>query len=276
MSIGGVVQTLLYRTISPGAFAFIRLRWRFLLFVKQTVASWFITRAPDVRGFGGGSGALDLFETIGNVNVLARTSMCRVMLRHGSDKSYHSHNYTTVYAALFKGLRDQPLRIFELGLGSNNLAMPFHMGVNGIPGASLRGWREIFPHAEVYGADIDRDSLFGEDRIKTFYCDQLNRESIRDLWLHPDLSEGADVLIEDGLHTFEGNVSFLEGSLAHLRPGGTYVIEDIDQENAERWRNLLEADYSKRFPKYAFAFVSLPTYADVRDNNLIVIRRVAE
>lgn len=275
MSLKDAIQATLYRTVPPKAFAFIRLRWRLLFFARQTIASWKRKLSPDVRGIGSESSALEFFETMGRVNVLARTNMCRVMLRQRSDKSYHSHNYTTLYTALFKGLLDQPLRIFELGLGSNNVAMPFNMGADGIPGASLRGWREIFPNAEIFGADIDRGSLFEEERIKTFFCDQLSRESIHELWSQPELREGMDILIEDGLHTFEGNVSFLEGSLTHLRPGGTYVIEDVDEENAERWQVLLETDLKKRFPAHLFAYVSLPTFAGVRDNNLIVIRRGA-
>ncbi len=276
MRVRAAVQSLLSRAVGPRVFAFIRLRWREFLFVRQTVASWFIRRTPEVRGFGESRGAEELLKTIGSVNVLARTKLCWIMLRHGSDKSYHSHNYTTVYSALFKELGDRPLRIFELGLGSNNPAMPFHMGTEGIPGASLRGWRENFPHAQVYGADIDRDSLFEEDRIKTYQCDQLSQRSICELWAQPDLQEGADIVIEDGLHTFEGNVSFLEGSLEHLRPGGLYVIEDIRQDTAAGWWTRLEAVYSSRYPECAFAFVSLPTFADVRDNNLLVVRRNAE
>src|SRR4029450_4369166 len=99
------------------------------------------------------------------------------------------------------------------------------MWVCGIPGASLRGWRELLPKAIVYGADIDRRILFRKDRITTFYCDQLDRSSIRELWSCPDLQDGVDFLIEDGLHTFEANVTFLEESLNHLRPGGIYVCE---------------------------------------------------
>jgi len=154
--------------------------------------------------------------------------------------------------------------------------MPSNMGVNGIPGASLRGWREIFPRAQVFGADIDRDMLFQEQQIKTFYCDQLCQQSITDLWAHPDLQWGADIIIEDGLHTFEANTTFLEGSLEHLHPGGFYVIEDICQDDAERWHARFEAIYSKRFPAYEFAFVTLPTDSGETYNSLLVIRRGVE
>jgi hypothetical protein len=93
------------------------------------------------------------------------------MTRHGSDKGKGQgwHNYTTIYSVLFGKLHDQPFLIFELGLGTNNPNFPVNMGINGRPGASLRAWRELFPRALVYGADIDRDILFEEDRIKTFY-----------------------------------------------------------------------------------------------------------
>jgi hypothetical protein len=81
-----------------------------------------------------------------------------------------------------------------------------------------------------------------------------------------------DILIEDGLHTFEGNSTFLEESLGMLRPGGYYVVEDILQEYFEEWRRWLEP-YAKRFPNHEFAFVELPSPSNGLDNNLLIIRR---
>jgi hypothetical protein len=91
-------------------------------------------------------------KQVRSVNALAPTKMCRVMVEYGSDKGKGWYNCTTVYSVLCKACRDQPLRIFELGLGTNNPALPSSMGVYGRPGASLRGWRELFPNAFVYGA----------------------------------------------------------------------------------------------------------------------------
>jgi hypothetical protein len=227
-----------------------------------------------VQGFPGGHTSERLLHQLRGINVFAPTKMCRVMTWHGSDKGKGLHNYTTIYSVLFGKLRDQPLLIFELGLGTNNPNFPFSMGVNGRPGASLRGWRELFPHAIVYGADIDRDVLFEEDRIKTFYCDQLDSVAIRDVWSQPELQGGMDIIIDDGLHTFEGNTSFLDGSLDRLRPGGVYVIEDILQETIAKWHNQLETIYSKRFPNHEFALVMLPNArSSGYDNNLLIIRR---
>jgi SAM-dependent methyltransferase len=191
------------------------------------------------------------------------------MTKQGSDKG-RAHRYTSVYSALFRERYDEALRVFELGLGTNNPDAPSNMGVFGAPGASLRGWRQLFPQALVYGADIDRRILFQEDRIKTFYCDQLSPSSIRELWEHPELRDGADIIIEDGLHTLEANLAFLQASLHHLRPGGIYVTEDIPQNHANEWLDRLETIYSKQYPTYEFAFVTLPNGAS---HGLLVIRR---
>jgi hypothetical protein len=266
-------RALLRRKLSPHAYQYVRYYWwcsRFYL--PRLGASFFVRRTPKVQGFPR-SHTSELIHQLRGINVFAPTKMCCVMTRHGSDKGRGWHNYTTIYSVLFGKLRDQPLRIFELGLGTNNPKLPSSMGVNGIPGASLRGWRELFPHALIYGADIDRDILCDEDRIKTFYCDQLDSVAIRDFWSQPVLQGGMDIIIDDGLHTFEGNISFLDGSLEHLRPGGVYVIEDIVQETIERWHNQLETVYSKRFPNDEFALVELPNSFNDYDNNLLIIRR---
>ncbi len=94
--------------------------------------------------------------------------------------------------------------------------------------------------------------------------------STRQLWSHPDLRGGADIIIEDGLHTFEANISLLEGSLDHLRPGGIYVTEDIGWDRFDQWYDRLETIYSKQYPTYEFAFVVLWSRGY---NNLLVARR---
>jgi hypothetical protein len=246
--------------------------WYAFVYLPHRVASWFIRRTPQIYVFGGDKSSL-LVRQLGGVNVLAPTRMCRIMTKHGSDKGRRWHNYTTVYAAILDGYRGRPLRIFELGLGTNNPELVSSMGVTGRPGASLRGWREIFPQASIYGADIDRAILFEEERIKTYYCDQLDQEAIRALWSEPALRGGMDILIEDGLHSFEGNISFLDGSLAQVRPGGIYVIEDIATDTIERWRSALQSTYAPRYPDYQFVLVVLPNAQNRADNNLLVIRR---
>lgn len=251
-------------------------RWYTQSILPQLIASCVSKTKPSIRGFGVHCSA-GLVAQLQNVNVLAPTRMCRIMTKYGSDKGDHRwHNYTTVYSKLLKKRRKEPLRVFELGLGTNNSQLVSnmgHMGGYGQPGASLRGWREIFPRSLVFGADIDRTILFQGDRLKTFYCDQRNETAIRELWSQPDMQAGADVIIEDGLHTFEANVSFLEQSLERLQPGGVYVIEDIQQELLGIWCEWLDDVAQRRHPSYEYALVVLPHPQNEVDNNLLVIRR---
>jgi hypothetical protein len=199
--------------------------------------------------------------------------MCRIMTKYGSDKG-RPNKYTPIYSELFKERTSQSLVLLELGLGTNNPDLPSNMGVFGIPGASLRGWRDVFPNAAVYGADIDRAILFEENRIKTFYCDQLSASSIEELWSHRELQGGADIIIDDGLHTLEANVSFLGGSLKLLRPGGIYIVEDILWGDIDEWYAGFETVYAKKYPNFEFAFVIISK--NQGSNNLLVIRRLPD
>ena len=268
-----VIRNFLFASLPPKAFQTIQFAWHCFGLFLRTIGSTFVQRYPEIHDFGR-DGSSCFAEQLRGVNVLAPTRACYVMAKYHSDKASRWHNYTTVYSALFNGRRHQPLRIFELGLGTNNPGLPSTMGVSGVPGASLRGWRKLFPHAQVYGADVDTTILFQEDRIKTFRCDQLDQVSIRTLWSQPDLQAGMDIIIEDGLHTFEANISFLEGSLEHLRTGGTYVIEDIAPDMVNRWCDRIKMIYSKRYTGYEFALVILPKSLNLSDNALLVIRRL--
>lgn len=274
MGIVAFARKNLRRTLSAKAYRFARFCWWHANFyLPHLLASRFVQCYPSVQGFPD-SEASQLPRLLRSVNVFAPTAMCRVLTKHGSDKGQGWHNYATIYSVLFREFRDRTLRIFELGLGTANPNFAFNMGPDAQPGASLRGWREVFPDATIYGADIDREILFDEDRIKTFYCDQLDSDSIRDLWAQPALQGGIDIIIDDGLHTFEANTLFLEGSLEQLNPGGVYVIEDIFRGTIEsRWRQQLDV-YSKRWPTFEFAMVELPNSRNDKDNNnMLIIRR---
>ncbi len=205
------------------------------------------------------------------------TPLCKIMGANKSDKGHEDihnswHNYTLLYYKMFEGLRDKPLRIFELGLGTNNINIPSNMGANGRPGASLYGWAEFFPNAIVFGADIDKDVLFHTDRIKTYYCDQTNPEIITDMWRSPGLEESFDIIIEDGLHEPNANVCFFENSIHKLKDGGVYVIEDIAYNTLPQWEVQLNI-WRKQYSKYIFNIARLNSKVNDWDNNLIIIQK---
>jgi SAM-dependent methyltransferase len=171
-------------------------------------------------------------------------------------------------------MRDKPLRIFELGIGTNNVALPSNMGAHGIPGASLRGWREYFPHATVFGADIDTAILFREDRIQTFACDQTNPGTIAAMWGNPELAEGFDIMIDDGLHTFKANACFLENSLHKLKPNGYFIIEDIENSQEYLFEPKIK-EWESQYKDCLFKLLKIPSTRNHFDNNLLVVFKSA-
>ncbi|MDP9051308.1 MAG: hypothetical protein M3O31_11410, partial [Acidobacteriota bacterium] len=96
--------------------------------------------------------------------------------------------------------------------------------------------------------------------------------AIRDLWAQPELRDEMDIIIEDGLHTFPANVSFLAGSLDHVCVGGTYVVEDIARKDLPLWHKQLPI-YVEEFPGFDFVLAELPNALNSHDNNMLIIRR---
>ena len=187
--------------------------------------------------------------------------MCDLSTKHGSDKGSR-HNYTTFYNLIFESIKLENLNIFEVGLGTNNINVPSNMGKFGVPGASLRLWKDYFPNSLIYGADVDKGCLFQEERIKTFFVDQTNSETIQKMWLDNFEKIELDILIDDGLHEFNANKNFFEN--------GIYILEDIDDSYLNEVNQWFDSLISEG--KYSYVgVVTLPINTDIQANNRIGI-----
>ena len=180
---------------------------------------------------------------------------------YGSDKGellagnhpypWESHRYTDYYSQLFRHTRNSISKVFECGLGTDNPELPSSMGISGRPGASLRVWRDYFHNAIVYGADIDSEVLFAEDRIRTFYIDQLDPESISTCWRNIGESD-FDLMIDDGLHTFEAGTTLFTHSINKLASTGIYIIEDVLDISLMLYREFFsELNYDVEFISFS-------------------------
>ena len=204
-------------------------------------------------------------------NVLSK--LCE---KYGSDKGFINpdqkkpynwtpHSYTSYYYSIFNLSKDKIKLIFECGLGTNNPSLASNMTATGIPGASLRVWRDYFKNAEIYGGDIDKEILFEEERIKTFYVDQLNKESINSMWKNINLNN-CDIIIDDGLHTPAANLNFFFNSFNKLKNNGIYIIEDVKNKHLEYIKEKLK-DYDVEIVTLSNKFM------DVYGSNLIIVRK---
>jgi hypothetical protein len=197
--------------------------------------------------------------------------------KYGSDKGeisksghpypWRSHNYTDIYSKLFFNRREEIKIVFECGIGTNNPNITSNMSISGKPGASLRVWRDYFPNAIIYGADIDKAVLFEELRIQTFFINQLDPVSVKNFWNLVD-ERDVDFILDDGLHTYDAGITLFENSIDYLSREGYYIIEDVSPRDNLKYKNYFnESNYV-----VDFIHISIPNIG-VNDNSLIMIRK---
>lgn len=147
----------------------------------------------------------------------------------GSDKDT-DHSYGELYDDLLARYVDLPdVAILEVGV---------------LHGAFLQAVAEFLPRAQVHGLDISLAKLgkqwdWTNPRIHTHEADgTLPSTALR-------LGTRFDLIIEDASHLPAHQVETLDAFAPFLKPGGVYVVEDIDQYHADYVRQHLTAVASR-------------------------------
>ena len=202
------------------------------------------------------------------VNSSSNSKLTELMNLHGSDKGgkNNHHNYSEYYSEIFFNKRKEIKNLIEIGLGTNNINLPSNMGATGVPLASLRAWRDYFKNADIYGADIDKNILVNENRIKTFFVDQTKPETIKALFKSIGI-DSFDIILEDGLHEYNANICFFENSIEYLTDDGIYIIEDIYYKDKEKFIN-----YFKK-TNYNYSVVDIFHEKNIANNCLVIVRK---
>lgn len=160
------------------------------------------------------------FEVVDDVLVAKITRKCDELTRladhYGSDKGRYGyydlplgHRFTEIYYQLFKDKKYEFKKILEVGIDG---------------GASVRMWRDFFPNAQVWGADIYL-KFKDEDRIKVIRVDQ-GLESDRKM-LVEKIGYDVDLIVEDGSHTNIHQQRTFASLFRMLKEDGTYILEDV-------------------------------------------------
>ena len=185
----------------------------------------------------------------------------------GSDKGGRNnhHNFASYYSEIFFHKRNDIKNFLEIGLGTNDTSVLSNMGSNGIPLASLRAWRDYFKNANIYGADIDKNILKNEDRIETFYVDQTDPITIKEMFKNIG-EKKFDIILEDGLHEYNANICFFENAIEYLESNGTYIIEDVYYKDQDKFIKYFENK------KYNFSIIDIFHEKNIANNCLIIIK----
>ena len=163
--------------------------------------------------------------------------------KYASDK--HSQNgYAPIYHGLFKHLRDAPISMLEIGIGTmlpNVYCSMYGHDLPGYrPGASLRAWRDYFAHPDstIHGMDVQPDTMItDEPKITTHLCNSTDLSALRDALVY---AHRFDIILDDGSHIAEQQFLTLQNLWPFLKRNGLYVIEDVNRVDHNQGRILVD------------------------------------
>ena len=142
--------------------------------------------------------------------------MREIFCRHGTDKGTW-HRYYVPYSRLLERYRAlAPARLIEIGIHS---------------GSSLRAWLEIFPKLQLSAVDVDPKTRENAPEGCTVYIGDQGDESFLDAVIAAE--DPWDVVIDDGSHRIDHQKDTFDKLWPRVRPGGLYVIEDLQSSRAE-------------------------------------------
>jgi hypothetical protein len=158
----------------------------------------------------------------------ADNELTRLFNSAGSDKGSEvywgegvPHMYGLTYEPLLAPLRERQFNLLEIGLDTASQ-------VTGEPAdaPSLRAWREFFPHATLFGYDINDFGFFKQRDTRTFQGDQASPEHLR-RFIEASGFPHFTVIVDDGSHVPSHQQTALAHLFEHLEGSGFYFIEDL-------------------------------------------------
>lgn len=144
------------------------------------------------------------------------SSLDQLAIKYGTDKSSKIHNYTEQYAHYLNSVRDQPLRVLELGWGGHEDPDK--------GGASAQMWRDYFPNGTVVCIDVEEKTI--TDAHKGLH---FRKGSQADPDFIAQVAEEFgpfDLIVDDASHLSSLTIKSWELLYPHLKSGGIYVVED--------------------------------------------------
>jgi hypothetical protein len=172
-----------------------------------------------------------------------KTKLCELFEKYGSDKCLqYFHTYSIDYFKLFAPVRNDIKVFVEIGVGNIELMADRIVPADKYqPGASLRAWNDFFPSANIYGLDINKTDFFEYDRVSCMWTDQSNAVELNktlDKIIALEGGKHVDVILDDGSHIAEHQLLSIKTLSSYLKPGGLYIIEDIKNNDLDKFVNL--------------------------------------
>ena len=123
--------------------------------------------------------------------------------------------FTPIYHSVFGHLREQPIRLLEIGVGGYEFRR--------VGGASLAMWADYFPNGKIAGIDVEEKELDLGPRVTVLRGSQVDAE-----FLERVVAEHGpfDIIVDDGSHVPQHIVASFGHLFPSLTANGIYAIED--------------------------------------------------
>lgn len=132
-------------------------------------------------------------------------------LRAGTDKASHHHDFLRFYEGFLGPMRFQDVSVLEIGVYQGN---------------SLAMWEEYFGRGRIVAIDIEPAAKqFETERARVEIADQAN---IADLVRIATRYGPFDLVLDDGSHFWDHQITSFRYLLPFVKPGRFYILEDLD------------------------------------------------
>lgn len=169
----------------------------------------------------------------------AYTNFCVISEYFKTNKSKKNCNYSSLYNSIFNDYREESMRIIEFDVSTETDTI--------VAGGSLQAWSVFLPNSEIIGIYQDQSMMYQNDKIESFLCEKVDKESIQTFWSDPVLEEEFDVIIESGLVNLDDKITFMQNSLHKVKSQGFYFMENLDVEDSDKMCVYI-SDWRTRFP----------------------------
>ena len=143
-----------------------------------------------------------------------------------SDKNTNHSYISDVYEELLKPYRESAKVILEIGA---------------YDGGSLYMWKEYFKQAQVIGIEIAKRVDIKDARIKQIIANGYDPETLK------LLPSEIDIAIDDGPHSLQSQIKFIELYLNLIKPDGLLIIEDIAEASVEELKKHIPESHKNKY-----------------------------
>ena len=146
------------------------------------------------------------------------------------------HHYEYFYPLFLERWRDKPIKMLEIGY---------------LLGCSFKMWEKYFPYGDIYA--IEKDSAHDKNPPKNLIngVDQSDVNHLEKVLENKKLTRQLDLIVDDGSHIPQHQIISFEYLFYNgLKPGGVYIIEDIEMNYWRKGRTYgFLVEYGKESPE---------------------------